>query len=799
MIEARTGKAELELFEALVGLSERDREVALSAARIPTGLAQGVRELLAFHDLGSTNTWSSQGKMVPARIAVGARIEDRYEISRSLGAGGFGEVYLARDQISERSVAIKFLNRVPTSLVSLVRDEIAWLRTLALPAVPRLLDEGEHAGLPWFAMEFVEGLPFPGGAGPWSWDRLEPLAIELLDALAPIHASGLLHLDLKPSNVLVDGDGKVHLVDFGISVRVGSSTAQGSERALSGGTPPFSAPEQWTGDCVGPESDLHAIGVMLIESLAGNPDPSCLPESVPARVRQGLRLLIAESRSERPGDCQQALESLAGRRVLFAKTCWDSPLGLTGLFSGTDRILHENEDAAAALWRESRGLESRGREVIGRWIRKGIAVREGGGLVARRAALDDGLVRELMVRARKRDPSAQLHPARLADRLERRGWAARAFSLRIEALRSARRENSSTNRHAAARQLILAALRLHRATETDRVLQELAADRTNDGDIECWCRLLEVAAHANQGDGARALGELEALDRYPDPDLEAWRQTLIMRAAMSCGVDTLRSVHRKLATEPIRSENRGDLARKLNWTGLIAYHEANFESAARAHAASSELLSLPQEVLRAKLNAANAWLEALELDRCRELAARAGARAARYRLPLLEARAAMLERAARYRNLEPLEADPQFARIVATLGSTVLEARVLLIELAMAWRSGELDLAIDLAAESERAWACLGNPLVTALSRALGVACGATWKPQTLEHARAQVVEGRLPRVALQLEALLLEIGDSPLPGQRSRLVNLERPGSGHLRWEVFSFDELTERLTGRF
>lgn len=159
-------RAERELFEALLELPGPRRRAALAEADAPPEVVAAVARLLELHteDEGVLGAGGLVGLLGPprlARLARGDRLIGRYTVRRHLGTGGFGSVYLALDELSERAVAIKLLDRLPPGLVPYVRDEMAWLRLLALPGVPRVLDEGEHAGCAWFAMEHVAGEPFP--------------------------------------------------------------------------------------------------------------------------------------------------------------------------------------------------------------------------------------------------------------------------------------------------------------------------------------------------------------------------------------------------------------------------------------------------------------------------------------------------------------------------------------------------------------------------------------------------------------------------------------------------------------
>lgn len=191
-------------------------------------------------------------------------IARRYELLDLLGRGGFGEVWRARDLASRDEVAVKLLDRRRIAHPVRVRREIAALRRLRVPGVVRLLDEGMEGAWTFIVMELVAGTPFPGGGVAGTVDILVRTA-RLLDVLARVHAQGVVHRDLKPGNVLVDERGRVTLLDFGIALGVGEARITNGYDVF--GTPAYLAPEQVSGEAIGPRTDLYAVGVMLFEAL----------------------------------------------------------------------------------------------------------------------------------------------------------------------------------------------------------------------------------------------------------------------------------------------------------------------------------------------------------------------------------------------------------------------------------------------------------------------------------------------------------------------------------------------------
>jgi serine/threonine-protein kinase len=205
---------------------------------------------------------------------AGTVLAGRYSIEALLGAGGMGAVYRARDLELDEVVALKMLKRgLGDSAGALERfkREVKLARRVTHKNVARTFDIGEHEGERFLTMELVDGSPLSAlvRAGPLALERVAAIAAALCDGLAAAHASGVVHRDLKPDNVLIAKDGRVVITDFGIAR---ASLADEAGRTQGGvmGTPAFMAPEQLEGASeIDSRADIYALGAILYELYTG--------------------------------------------------------------------------------------------------------------------------------------------------------------------------------------------------------------------------------------------------------------------------------------------------------------------------------------------------------------------------------------------------------------------------------------------------------------------------------------------------------------------------------------------------
>ena len=199
-----------------------------------------------------------------------------YRIESLLGRGGMGVVYRAHDLALDRNVALKLL---APELAEDVRFRDRFLRESRLaasldhPAIVPIYDAGEVGGQLYIAMRLVDGTDLKrllAEEGVLTPERALPLLEQVADAIDAAHERGLVHRDVKPSNVLVDARGHCYLADFGLSRRLAEPTTRlGAARSV--GTVDYVAPEQIRGDEVDGRADLYSLGCLLYECLSGRP------------------------------------------------------------------------------------------------------------------------------------------------------------------------------------------------------------------------------------------------------------------------------------------------------------------------------------------------------------------------------------------------------------------------------------------------------------------------------------------------------------------------------------------------
>jgi tetratricopeptide (TPR) repeat protein len=207
-------------------------------------------------------------------LVPGTTLGGRYEILKMLGEGGMGAVYKARDVEVDRVVALKvirpeYANR--PEILARFRQELVLARQITHKNVIRIFDLGQAEGIRYITMEYVEGQDLYSllGSAQLPLERRVQIAREICKALEAAHEQGVVHRDLKPQNIMVDNNGRVLVMDFGIA-RSMEDVGLTHTGALVG-TPAFMSPEQAKGEKIDTRTDLFSFGVIFYEMLTGKP------------------------------------------------------------------------------------------------------------------------------------------------------------------------------------------------------------------------------------------------------------------------------------------------------------------------------------------------------------------------------------------------------------------------------------------------------------------------------------------------------------------------------------------------
>ncbi len=203
-------------------------------------------------------------------------IGERYELLEELGRGGMGVVYRAIDRSLDETVALKLLRRElagDPEVARRFRSEIKFARRVSHPNVCRIHDYGEDKGLLYISMEFVDGENLKSvvrARGALSRDEAYDVALQVAAGLEAIHKEGVIHRDLKTTNLMRDAMGRVRIMDFGIARKLVSVPGDATRPGIALGTPDYMSPEQALAHGeVDARSDLYAFGVVLFELFTG--------------------------------------------------------------------------------------------------------------------------------------------------------------------------------------------------------------------------------------------------------------------------------------------------------------------------------------------------------------------------------------------------------------------------------------------------------------------------------------------------------------------------------------------------
>ena len=245
----------------------------------------------------------------------GELLAGRWRLGERIGRGAVADVFEGIDDATGERAAIKVLRHAEADQRARFEREVTALESLEHPNVVKVLAHGELDGRPYIVLECVDGGSLADAitTAPLPPERAAGVGAALADALEHAHERGVVHRDVKPSNVLLDADGRPRLADFGVAQLDGSGTLTAS--GFTVGTAAYLAPEQVRGEPVGPPADIYALGLLVLEATTGEraypgtgvttamarlERPPEIPDSVPAPLASRLRAMTAMDPADRP-------------------------------------------------------------------------------------------------------------------------------------------------------------------------------------------------------------------------------------------------------------------------------------------------------------------------------------------------------------------------------------------------------------------------------------------------------------------------------------------------------------------
>lgn len=259
-------------------------------------------------------------------------LNNRYDIIRSLGKGGWGEVSLAVDTATGRQVAVKRMPLDGGLDPRQIDNEIVALAKLDHPGIVSYVESFERDGSVYVVMEYVDGstLEERVSQGAMPLADIERYTLQILEALEHVHTRGIIHSDLKPANIIIDREDNIRLIDFGI-IRTASAEIAADIKEVRG-TLHYMSPEQAEGRPYDIRSDLFSLGVILYELTTGRKPfvgdydmaviysilyeepipPEKINTDISSGLSQGLLRLLAKIPSDRPGSAAEVRKLLSG-------------------------------------------------------------------------------------------------------------------------------------------------------------------------------------------------------------------------------------------------------------------------------------------------------------------------------------------------------------------------------------------------------------------------------------------------------------------------------------------------------
>jgi len=232
-------------------------------------------------------------------ISRGQKINDRYQIIRTIGEGGMANVYLAYDTILDRNVAVKILRgdlATDEKFVRRFQREAIAASSLSHPNIVEMYDVGEDDGKYFIVMEYLEGKTLKSlvkKRGALTLSEVIDIMLQLTSGLACAHESYIIHRDIKPQNILILDDGRVKITDFGIAIALNSNELTQTNSVM--GSVHYLPPEQANGNGATIKSDIYSLGIMMFELLIGK---------LPFKGENAVEIAIKQMKETIPSVCE---------------------------------------------------------------------------------------------------------------------------------------------------------------------------------------------------------------------------------------------------------------------------------------------------------------------------------------------------------------------------------------------------------------------------------------------------------------------------------------------------------------
>ncbi len=258
--------------------------------------------------------------MVYRMIIKGQKIDDRYQIVRTIGEGGMANVYLAYDTILDRNVAVKVLRGDLSDDDKFVRRfqrEAIAASSLSHPNIVEMYDVGDDDGKYFIVMEYIDGKTLKSlikKRGALTISEVIDIMLQLTSAVSCAHDSYIIHRDIKPQNVMILEDGRVKIMDFGIAMALGSNELTQTNSVM--GSVHYLPPEQANGKGSTMKSDIYSLGILMFELLTGK---------LPFKGDNAVEIAIKQMKEPIPSVCKINSNIPQSLENIVLKSCAKNP------------------------------------------------------------------------------------------------------------------------------------------------------------------------------------------------------------------------------------------------------------------------------------------------------------------------------------------------------------------------------------------------------------------------------------------------------------------------------------------